>query len=80
MTQQNKIKELAENFKSKFMITIEVDTITGNSRLKEDCGLDSLDLVEIGMVIEDDYGVILVDEDLKNIKTFGQLVEAVFNR
>lgn len=80
MTQQNKIKELAENFKSKFMITIEVDTITENSRLKEDCGLDSLDLVEVGMVIEDDYGVILVDEDLKNIKTFGQLVEAVFNR
>lgn len=80
MTQQNKIKELAENFKSKFMITIGVDTITENSRLKEDCGLDSLDLVEVGMVIEDDYGVILVDEDLKNIKTFGQLVEAVFNR
>lgn len=80
MTQQNKVKELAENFKSKFMISIEVDTITANSRLKEDCGLDSLDLVEVGMVVEDEYGVVLLDKDLTDIKTFGQLVEAVFNR
>ena len=80
MTHQNKIKELAENFKSKYMIVVEPDTITESSRLNEDCGLDSLDLVEVGMVIEDDYGVTLLDEDLKNIKTFGQLAEAVFNR
>jgi len=80
MTQQSKVKELAENFKSKFMISIEVDTITANSRLKEDCGLDSLDLVEVGMVVEDEYGVVLLDKDLTDIKTFGQLVEAVFNR
>jgi len=59
---------------------VEPDTITESSRLNEDCGLDSLDLVEVGMVIEDDYGVTLLDEDLKNIKTFGQLAEAVFNR
>ena len=80
MTQQSKVKELAENLKSKFMISIEVDTITANSRLKEDCGLDSLDLVEVGMVVEDEYGVVLLDKDLTDIKTFGQLVEAVFNR
>ena len=80
MTQQSKVKELAENFKSKFMISIEVDTITANSRLKEDCGLDSLDLVEVGTVVEDEYGVVLLDKDLTDIKTFGQLVEAVFNR
>lgn len=51
------------------------DQITLTSRLVEDLGADSLDVVELIMAFEDEFGVSLPDEDIASMKT----VEDVIN-
>jgi acyl carrier protein len=42
--------------------------------------VDSLDLVELAQVIEDEFGVQLKGNDVKDIATIGDLVELVISR
>ena len=46
----------------------------------EELDVDSLDLVELAQIVEDDYGVQLKGEDMKDIKTVGQAVDLVAAR
>ena len=39
--------------------------------------VDSLDLVELAQIVEDDYGVQLKGEDMENLKTVGDAVDLV---
>lgn len=39
--------------------------------------IDSLDLVELAQIVEDDYGVQLKGEDMEGVKTVGQAVDLV---
>ena len=48
-----------------------------NSRIKEDLGADSLDVVEILMSIEDKFGVTVPDDVVMGVKTVSDLVDAV---
>lgn len=52
--------------------------VVGDASL-EDLGVDSLDLVEVGMVVEEQLGVVLKAEDFEDVMTFEQAV-AVFDR
>lgn len=49
--------------------------ITEDSSFKEDLGADSLDLFELVMAFEEEYGVEIPTEDLENITTVGGIVE-----
>jgi acyl carrier protein len=42
--------------------------------------VDSLDLVELAQVIEDEFGVALKGDDVKDIKTVGEVVDLVVSR
>jgi acyl carrier protein len=42
--------------------------------------VDSLDLVELAQIVEDDYGVQLKGEDMEGLKTVGQAVDLVAER
>lgn len=42
--------------------------------------VDSLDLAEIGQLIDETYGVQMTSEDLKAIKTIGDAVDLVVSR
>ncbi len=42
--------------------------------------MDSLDLVELAQVIEDEFGIALKGDDVKDIKTVGELVDLVVSR
>ena len=46
----------------------------------EDLRVDSLDLVELVQVIEEDYGVTVTGEDIKNLPTVGAVIELVVSR
>lgn len=46
----------------------------------EDMDVDSLDLVELAQVIEDEFGVELKGEDMKDLKTVGQSIDLVVSR
>jgi len=48
---------------------VDTDEITLTSSFKEDLGADSLDLVELIMAMEEEFGIEIPDEDAENIKT-----------
>ena len=59
-----KVKELlAEQLK------LDVETINEDTNLKEDLGVDSLDLFEIVMGLEEEFNISINNEDLEQIKT-----------
>ena len=55
----------------------EESKITGNASFKDDLGADSLDLFELTMALEDEYGSEIPSEDLEKIVTVGDVVEYV---
>ncbi len=57
----------------------ERDNITPTAKF-EDLEVDSLDLVELAQIIEDDYKVEIQDSDLDKIETVGDVVDLVAQR
>lgn len=53
------------------------EQISLNSKLVEDLGADSLDIVELIMAFEDEFGVSLPDEDITNMKTVADIVNYI---
>ena len=46
----------------------------------EELDIDSLDLVELAQIVEDEYGVVLSGEDIKELKTVGDAVDMITER
>ena len=46
----------------------------------EELDIDSLDLVELAQVVEDEYGVVLKGEDMKDLKTVGDAIDMIVER
>jgi acyl carrier protein len=57
----------------------EPENVKPDSRF-EDLDIDSLDLVELGQVIEDEYGIELSDADLDGIETVRDVVAFISER
>lgn len=55
------------------------EQITLKTNLVEDLGADSLDVVELIMTFEDEFGVTLPDEDVAKMKTVGDVVAYIKN-
>ena len=60
---------------------IDEECVTLEANLMEDLGVDSIDLVDLGMTVEDVFEVEMPfdDEDLEKIKTVGDLVKYIEN-
>ena len=60
---------LAEQF------SVEADNISMETSFENDLGADSLDLVELSMALEEEFGVEeMSEEDVARVKTVGDLV------
>jgi acyl carrier protein len=46
----------------------------------EELDIDSLDLVELAQIVEDEYGVVLKGEDMKELKTVGDAIDLIAQR
>ena len=46
----------------------------------EDLDVDSLDLVELGQIVQDEYGVELKSDDMPKLKTVGDAVDLITSR
>ena len=57
----------------------EADQISRDSTFEE-LDIDSLDLVELAQVVEDEYGVVLKGDDMKELKTVGDAVDLIVAR
>ena len=53
------------------------DTIIVVSKFVDDLGADSLDLFELAMALEDEFGIEIPTEDLEQIATVGDVVEYI---
>ena len=65
-----KVKELLAD-----QLSIDEDEITLESNFKDDLDADSLDLVELVTNVEDEYGISIPTEELKDIATVGDFIE-----
>lgn len=51
-----------------------VESIQLDSQIKKDLGADSIDILQLLLRIEDDYGIMIPDEQLANFNTVGDVV------
>jgi acyl carrier protein len=58
---------------------IDEDGIKKDTSFKDTLNADSLDLVELIMALEDEFGLEFEDEEMENIKTVGDAVEYITN-
>ena len=65
-----KMKELIAD-----QLSVDADSITAESRFKEDLGADSLDLFELVMALEDEYSVEIPSEDLEKLLTVQDVID-----
>lgn len=58
-------------------LDVNAEDITMETNLVEDLEADSLSIVELVMAFEDEFDVKLPDEELENIKTVGDIIDAL---
>ena len=61
-------------------LSVDEDKVTMEARFQEDLETDSLDLVELVMTMEEDFGIKISDEEAAGIKTVGDAVDFVMKR
>jgi acyl carrier protein len=71
----DKVKEIIVE-----QLGVEPEKVTMDARFKEDLEADSLDLVELIMAFEDEFGGEISDEEAQKIKTVGQAVQYLQQR
>ncbi|MBO4615250.1 MAG: acyl carrier protein [Bacteroidales bacterium] len=73
---RQEIEEIVKNF---LVEDLELDEskIKPEARLKEDIGIDSLDFVDIVVIVEKKFGFKIKPEELTNVKLFSQFCDYI---
>lgn len=58
-------------------LEIEVENIFPEANLKEDMGIDSLDYVDIVVIVEKNFGFKIVPQEMANVKTLSQFYDYI---
>ncbi len=69
-----KVKEIIVD-----QLDVEEEEVTLEARFIDDLGADSLDLVELIMAFEEDFGGEISDDEAQEIKTVGKAVEYLYS-
>jgi acyl carrier protein len=62
------------------VLSVDAAKITKEARFKEDLEADSLDLVELVMSLEEEFGIEVPESDLEGIATIGQAYDLVVSK
>ena len=55
----------------------DVNEVTNTASLIDDLGADSLDVVELVMKMEEEFGIEIPDEDAEKIKTVNDVIQYI---
>jgi acyl carrier protein len=72
MSVEKKVKEIVAEQLGK-----DVNEVTSEASFIDDLGADSLDIVELVMAMEDEFGIEIPDEEAEKIKTVKDVVEYI---
>jgi acyl carrier protein len=72
MSVEKKVKEIVAEQLGK-----DVNEITTNAAFIDDLGADSLDIVELVIKMEEEFGIEIPDEEAEKIKTVNDVVEYI---
>lgn len=61
-------------------LDVDLDRLQPDVRLGEDLCVDSLAAIELTMVIEDEFDISLPEEDVADVRTFGDILALVSAR
>ncbi|MEN3034213.1 MAG: acyl carrier protein [Aquificaceae bacterium] len=70
MELENRVKEIIAD-----QLGVEVEKLGQDARFVEDLGADSLDVVELIMAFEEEFGIEIPDEDAEKIRTVGEAID-----
>lgn len=71
-----KINEIVKNFLVEDL-EIEEEKIGGSARLKEDLGIDSLEVVDVVVLVEDQFGYKMKPEDFRTLITLDDFCQFI---
>lgn len=69
---KEKIKEMLAK-----QLRVDINDIDEDTDIMDDLGADSLDIVEMLQIIEDDFGIVIPDEDVQSLKTVGDVADYI---
>lgn len=58
---------------------LEESAISPTARLKDDLGLESLDFVDIAVIVKKEYGITLKGAEVTSIRTMEDLYNYIYN-
>lgn len=61
-------------------LNCDANTIFPDTSFKDDLGADSLDLFELVMALEEEYGIEIPAEELTDLETVGDVAEYLRNK
>jgi acyl carrier protein len=70
------INEIVKNFLVEDL-EIEEEKIEGSARLKEDLGIDSLEVVDVVVLVEDQFGYKMKPEDFRTLITLDDFCQFI---
>lgn len=59
---------------------VDAELLVPEANLLDDLGADSLDVVELVMALEEEFGIEVPDSDVENIRTIGDIVSYLGKR
>jgi len=69
-----KVKELLAK-----QLRLDIATIEDDANILDDLGADSLEVVEMLMTLESEFGLVVPDEDVMSLKTVRSVAEYIEN-
>ena len=76
------IEQIEEKVKAFLVEELEIDEdkIYGQARLTEDMGIDSLEVVDVVVLVEQEFGFKMKPEDFKELLTLDQFCQFIAQR
>ena len=68
----DKIQEMLDE-----ALNLPAEQVTANAKIVDDLGADYLDVVEILSRLEDEYGIMIPDDEVENLVTVGDVAAEI---